>query len=463
MWRHYSKLVERTINFKSYRICKLRKQLFSSSPSSYEHSAPNSKIKSKSEHLMALEKKYGAHNYKSIPVTLSRGQGVHVWDVEGNKYLDFLSAYSAVNQGHCHPRIVETLIKQASVLTLSSRAFYNDALGEYSEYITKYFGYPRVLPMNTGVEACESAVKIARRWGYEIKKIPDNEAMIVFAENNFWGRSIAAVSASTDPDSYSNYGPYTPNFEKIEYNNINALENFLSKNHKNTAAFMMEPIQGEAGVIIPDAGYLRDVRSICDKYNILWIADEVQTGLGRTGKELCVQHEVNIQKGEGPDLISLGKALSGGMLPVSCVLAKTNEIMNVLTPGTHGSTYGGNSLACRVAITSLQVIRDEQLCQRSEELGKLFLKGLKEIQNEFDIVLATRGRGLFCAMEIADVQTAKHKINAWEVCLKLKEKGLLAKSTHEHIIRFAPPLVITKQQIEQALEIIRQSLKALKI
>lgn len=413
----------------------------------------------KSQHAIDLENKYGANNYHPIPVVISKGEGIYVYDVDDKRYFDFLSAYSAINQGHCHPKITQSLIEQATKLTLTSRAFHNDSLGEYCEFVSNYFNYPRVLPMNTGVEACYSTLKIARKWGYEIKGIPTNKGRLVFAENNFWGRSFGAISSSTDPDAYTNYGPFMPNFDIVPYNDINALENIFKEKGEYIAAYMCEPIQGEAGVIIPDNDYLKQVRNLCDKYNILWIADEVQTGMGRTGKRLCVDHDFNINKNEnnGPDLISLGKALSGGILPVSACIARTNEIMDVLTPGTHGSTYGGNPLACKVAITALNVLKDEKMSENSEKMGNILLKALQEFQREFHFLKTVRGKGLFCAMEIEP----NYDINAWNICLKLKDNGLLAKPTHDHIIRLSPPLIINESQLEECLNIIRNTLKSI--
>ena len=412
----------------------------------------------KSQHAIDLENKYGANNYHPIPVVISKGEGIYVYDVDNKKYFDFLSAYSAINQGHCHPKIIKSLIDQSCKLTLTSRAFHNDLLGEYCEFMSNYFNYPRILPMNTGVEACYSALKIARKWGYEIKGIPTNEGRLVFAANNFWGRSFGAISSSTDPDAYTNYGPFMPNFDIIPYNDINALENLFKEKGQYIAAYMCEPIQGEAGVIIPDNNYLKQVRILCNKYNILWIADEVQTGIGRTGKRLCVDHDFNINENEnnGPDLISLGKALSGGILPVSATIVRTNEIMNVLKPGTHGSTYGGNPLACKIAITSLNVLKDEGMIQNSHNMGNILLNGLIEFEKEFTLIKTVRGKGLFCAMEIEP----NHDINAWNVCMKLKDNGLLAKPTHDNIIRLAPPLIINQQELEECLTIIRNTLKS---
>jgi len=407
--------------------------------------------------MMELEHKYGAHNYHPIPVVISRGQGVHVWDVDDRQYLDFLSAYSAVNQGHCHPKIVEALKSQCDTLTLTSRAFHNDALGEYCEFMSSYFNYPRTLPMNTGVEACYSTLKIARKWGYEVKGIPSNEGRLVFAKENFWGRSFGAVSSSTDPDAFTNFGPFMPNFDIVPFNDLGALEAHFKVHGDRIAAFMCEPIQGEAGVNIPDPGYLQSVRALCDQHHILWIADEVQTGMGRTGKRLCVDHdfEINDSVNNGPDLISLGKALSGGVFPVSAAVVRSDAIMDVLTPGTHGSTYGGNPLACKVAMTALTVLSEEGMIENSEKMGWMLLKGLEEIEREFEAVKTVRGKGLFCAMEIEE----RDGVNAWKVCMAMRELGLLAKPTHQHIVRLSPPLVITEEQISKSLEIIRKALK----
>ncbi|CAL2036074.1 unnamed protein product [Caenorhabditis brenneri] len=391
-----------------------------------------------SQQIFDREKKFGCHNYKPLPVALSKGEGCFVWDVEGKKYFDFLAAYSAVNQGHCHPKLLKVVQEQASTLTLTSRAFYNNVLGEYEEYITKLFGYDKVLPMNTGVEACESAVKLARRWAYDVKGVKENEAVVVFAENNFWGRSIAAISASTDPDSYSRFGPFVPGFKTVPYNNLKAVEAAISD--KNVAAFMVEPIQGEAGVVLPDAGYLKGVADLCKKHNVLFITDEVQTGLGRTGKLLAHYHD-NVR----PDIVVLGKALSGGFYPVSAVLCDDAVMMNI-KPGEHGSTYGGNPLAAKVAIAALEILQDEKLVENSAKMGEILMNKLKTLPK--DVVSTVRGKGLFCAIVI------NSKYDAWKVCLKLKENGLLAKNTHGDIIRFAPPLCINKEQVEQAADII---------
>ncbi|CAH0695415.1 unnamed protein product [Spodoptera exigua] len=397
-----------------------------------------------SQEIFALEDKYGCRNYSPVPVALCRGEGVFVWDVEGKKYYDFLSAYSAVNQGHCHPRIIAALKQQAEKLTLVSRAFYSDQLGNYEKFMTDLLGFDRLLPMNTGVEGGESACKIARKWGYDVKKIPEGQAKIIFAEGNFWGRTMSAVSSSSDPSCYKGFGPYMPGFQLIPYNDTDALEKELQD--PNVAAFMVEPIQGEAGVVIPDDGYLRKVRQLCTKYNVLWIADEVQTGLGRTGKLLAVDHE-----GVKPDILILGKALSGGVLPVSAVLA-SNSVMNVITPGTHGSTYGGNPLACAVATEAIKVLLEEKLCENAEKLGKVLVEELNKIPK--NKITTVRGRGLMCAIVIHD------SISAYDVCLRLRDAGLLTKTTHGQTIRLAPPLVITEQQIREGANIIRTVLES---
>jgi len=399
----------------------------------------------KPEEYIAKEDKYGAHNYHPLPVVLSKGKGIYVWDVEGKQYFDFLSAYSAVNQGHCHPKIIAELKKQASKLTLTSRAFYNNILGEFEEYITKYFGYDKVLPMNSGAEGDETALKLCRKWAYKVKGIKEDEAKIIVCENNFHGRTITIVSMSTDPDSYAGFGPYTPGFIKIPYNDIKALEDALKD--KNIAGFLVEPIQGEAGVFVPDAGYLKKAYDLCKKNNVLFIADEVQTGLARTGKLLACDHE-----GVRPDILILGKALSGGVLPVSAVLAD-NEIMLTIKPGEHGSTFGGNPLACKVAIAALQVIKEEKLAKRSEELGEIFRTELKKIKSP--MIELVRGKGLLNAVVIKPMNGKE----AWDVCVALKENGLLAKPTHQHIIRFAPPLVIKKAELMKAVSIIAKTIK----
>ncbi len=393
-------------------------------------------------YFMELEDKYGAHNYHPIPVVLSRGEGVMVWDVENRQYFDFLSAYSAVNQGHCHPRIVQALSEQAQRLTLTSRAFYNNILGEYEQYITSLFGYDRVLPMNTGVEGGETALKLARKWAYTVKGVPNNQAKIIFAGGNFWGRTLAAISSSDDPSSYEGFGPYMPGYLKVPYNDLPALSEALQD--PTVAAFMVEPIQGEAGVIVPDEGYLRSVAALCKANNVLFIADEVQTGLCRTGKMLCCDHE-NVR----PDILILGKALSGGLLPVSAVLCD-DEVMLCIKPGEHGSTYGGNPLACKVAMTALQVLLDEKLADNAEYLGQILREELRAIQSP--LIAEVRGKGLLNAIEI------KHKNPdaAWDICLQLRNNGLLAKPTHGDKIRFAPPLVISEEQLYTCIDIIRK-------
>jgi ornithine--oxo-acid transaminase len=401
-------------------------------------------IKNSAE-FIALENQYGAHNYHPLPVVLHKGEGIFVWDVEDKKYFDFLSAYSAVNQGHCHPKIIEALNVQSRKLTLTSRAFHNDQLGPFEQYITDLLGYDRVLPMNTGVEGGETAVKLARKWGYTVKGIPSNQAKVIFASGNFWGRTIAAISTSQDEDSYADFGPFVPGFEIVEYNNIQALEQAFQDS--NVAAFMVEPIQGEAGVIMPSDDYLKQVRALCTQYNVLWIADEVQTGLGRTGAMLCCDH-AQVK----PDILILGKALGGGVFPVSAVLA-SNEVMGVLHPGQHGSTFGGNPLACAVATAALKVLVDESLPQNASEMGELFRKGLKEINSP--IVKTVRGKGLLNAIDIEPFGNGK---TAYDVCIALKSNGLLAKQTHTHTIRFAPPLTINAGQIEEALQIINFSI-----
>ncbi len=389
------------------------------------------------------EERYGAHNYHPLPVVLERGEGVFVWDVEGNRYYDFLSAYSAVNQGHCHPRIIKALTEQASKLTLTSRAFYNDVLGEWEAYMTKLFGYDRMLPMNSGAEADETALKLCRKWAYKVKGVPRNQAKIVVCNGNFHGRTITIISMSSDPDAYNDYGPYTPGFVNIPYNDPDALENALKD--PDVAGFLVEPIQAEAGVYVPEDGYLAKAAALCKKYHVLFIADEVQTGLCRTGKMLACDHE-NVR----PDILILGKALSGGTFPVSCVLAD-NEIMLTIRPGEHGSTYGGNPVAARVAITALEVLRDEKLAENAEKLGELFRKEMRSIQT--DMIETVRGKGLLNAVAIK----SNHPKSAWEICLKMKENGVIAKPTHEHIIRFTPPLVINEEQLLDAIGRIKKS------
>ncbi len=400
----------------------------------------------KSEQFIEMEHQYGAHNYHPLPVVLSKGEGAFVWDVEGKRYFDFLSAYSAVNQGHCHPKIVKALCEQAKTLTLTSRAFYNDCLGPYEKYITEYFGYDKVLPMNTGAEADETAMKLARRWGYKVKGIPENEAIIICCEGNFHGRTISIISMSTDPDSYGQFGPFTPGFVKIPYNDCQALEQTLEKLGDKVAGFLVEPIQGEAGVYVPNEGYLKKCYEICKKHNVLFIADEVQTGIARTGKMLACDHE-----GVRPDILILGKALSGGVIPVSAVLAN-DEIMLTIKPGEHGSTFGGFCLAGKVAMAALQVVKDEKLEEKAEELGQIFREEMSKVKS--DMIELVRGKGLLNAIVIKP----KNGKEAWDVCLKMKELGVLAKPTHQHIIRFAPPLVITKQQLLEAIELIKQAI-----
>lgn len=407
----------------------------------------NSHTKHEQDHYIQLEQVYGAHNYHPLPVVLARGKGVFVWDVEDNRYFDFLSAYSAVNQGHCHPEIIKTLNEQSHLLTLTSRAFYNDKLGEFEKYITTLFGYEKVLPMNSGAEADETAIKLARRWGYEVKGIPENEAKIIVCNDNFHGRTITIISMSTDPDSYKGFGPFTPGFIKIPYNNLEALE--LALQDKNVAAFLVEPIQGEAGVNIPHDAYLADAYKLCKENKVLFIADEIQTGLCRTGKMLACDH-YDIR----PDILILGKALSGGVYPVSAVLAD-DPIMLTIKPGEHGSTYGGNPLAAAVSITALKVLDTENLAKNADKMGQLFRKELEKIDSKY--IETIRGKGLLNAIVIKPT----NGINAWEVCLKLRDHGLLAKPTHEHIIRFAPPLIITKKQIIESVEIIRKTLHEL--
>ena len=405
-----------------------------------------------SKFFFDVEHKYGAHNYKPLPVVLSRGEGIYLWDIHSKKYFDFLSAYSAVNQGHCNPKILEALNIQANKLTLTSRAFYNDVLGDYEKYITNIFKYDKVLPMNTGVEGGETAIKLARKWGYLIKKIPKNKARVVFATGNFWGRTLAAISSSDDPLSYSDFGPYMPGYDIIPYNDLNSLEEKLK--NPETTAFMVEPIQGEAGVIVPDDGYLASVRSLCTKYNVLFIADEVQTGLGRTGKMLATDYEK-----ARPDILILGKALSGGVIPASAVLAD-DEIMLCIKPGEHGSTFGGNPLASSVCHAALKIIIDEKLSENSYLLGKRFRKSLNSYVEKSSIVLKIRGKGLLNAIEI---DNGSDKEIAWKICLELKNNGLLAKPTHGNIIRFAPPLVITEKQLDQCIGIIIHTLETFEL
>jgi len=405
-------------------------------------------LSSKSEVLIEKENKYGAHNYHPLPVVLERGEGVYVWDVDGKKYYDFLSAYSAVNQGHCHPKIVKAMVHQAQKLTLTSRAFYNDKLGNYEEFVTNYFGFDKVLPMNTGAEAVETALKLCRKWAYEVKGIQENQAQIIVCENNFHGRTTTIISFSNDESARKNFGPFTDGFIKIEYDNLDALEKALESS-KNIAGFLVEPIQGEAGVYVPSEGYLAKAKALCEKHNVLFIADEVQTGIARTGKLLAVHHE-NVQ----PDILILGKAISGGVYPVSAVLCN-NEIMNVIKPGQHGSTFGGNPVAAAVAIAALEVIKEEKLAENAERLGIILRKGLNEIAERNNLITLVRGKGLLNAIVI---NCGEDSDLAWEICLRFRDNGLLAKPTHGNKIRLAPPLVMTENQIQEFLEIIEKSL-----
>lgn len=400
-----------------------------------------------SEDYIAMEERYGAHNYHPLGVVIARGEGVWVWDVENRKYMDFLSAYSAVNQGHCHPKILGVMIEQAKVLTLTSRAFYNNVLGEYEKFITEYFGYDKVLPMNTGVEGGETAIKLARRWGYDVKGIPENQAKMIFAEGNFHGRTLAIISASTDPDCTKGFGPFMPGYEIIPFNDIDALEKVLED--PNVAGFMVEPIQGEAGVYVPDEGYLKKAYDLCKAKNVLLICDEVQTGLARTGKMLCSDHD-----GIKPDILILGKALSGGTMPVSAVLAN-NEIMLTIKPGEHGSTFGGNPLACKVAIKALEILKEEDLAENAEKLGQVFRSEMFKLKEQYSFVTHIRGKGLLNAVVIE----SREDVNAWDVCVALKENGVLAKPTHNDIIRFAPPLVITEEELQWAVDKIESTLR----
>ena len=400
-----------------------------------------------SEKYIQLEEEFGAHNYHPLPVVLKKGKGVYVWDVDDKKYFDFLSAYSAVNQGHCHPKIINALMEQASKLTLTSRAFYNDVLGEYEKFVTDFFGYDRLLPMNTGVEGGETAIKLARKWAYLNKGIPKNKAKIIFVEGNFWGRTLAAISSSNDPLSTKDFGPFMPGYEIIPYNDIDALK--IALNDPHVAAFMVEPIQGEAGVVVPDENYLIDAFNLCKKSNVLFIADEVQTGIARTGKLLCCDHH-----GFKPDILILGKALSGGVFPVSAVLS-SDEIMLTIKPGEHGSTFGGNPLGCKVATAALKVVKDEDLCQNAELMGIHFRKKINDYIKNSNAIKLIRGKGLLNAIVINDSEESD---TAWNICLKLKENGLLAKPTHGNIIRFAPPLTIVKSEMNQAINIIIDSI-----
>ena len=401
-----------------------------------------------SKDLINLEYEYGAHNYHPLPVVLEKGEGVYLWDVEGKKYFDFLSAYSAVNQGHCHPKIISALIDQSKKLTLTSRAFHNNVLGQYEKFITDFFDYDKVLPMNTGVEGGETAIKLARKWGYEVKKIPKDSAKIIFVEGNFWGRTLGAISSSTDPSSTNGFGPFMPGYEIIPYNNLDSLREALKD--PNVAAFMVEPIQGEAGVVVPDENYLRNAYEMCKDSNVLFIADEVQTGIGRTGKMICCEHH-----GFKPDILILGKALSGGVFPVSAILA-SDEVMLTIKPGEHGSTFGGNPVACEVAMAALKVIRDEKLSENAHNMGVIFRDKIQTYINSSNIVEKIRGKGLLNAIVIKDDENSDI---AWNICLKMAEKGLLAKPTHGNIIRFAPPLIINEDQLNNCIEIIISSLK----
>ncbi|PNF33504.1 Ornithine aminotransferase, mitochondrial [Cryptotermes secundus] len=421
-------------------------QLFCNDLRMFSKEEPGPSVQITSKEVFDREEKYGAHNYHPLPAALCRGKGVFMWDVEGKKYYDFLSAYSSVNQGHCHPKIVSALKQQAEVLTLTSRAFYSDVLGEYEEFITRLFGYDKVLPMNTGVEGGETACKLARKWGYAKKQIPKNQAKIVFVEGNFWGRTLSAISSSTDPSSYEGFGPFMPGFVIIPYNNLEALDEALKD--PTVCAFMVEPIQGEAGVVVPDHGYLHGVRELCSKYQVLWIADEIQTGLGRTGKRLAVDHE-NVR----PDILILGKALSGGVFPVSAVLAD-DEVMLCIKPGEHGSTYGGNPLGSKVAIAAVEVLEEEKLAQNAESLGIILRSELSQLPK--DVISCVRGKGLLNAIVI------NKEFDAWDVCVKLMENGLLAKPTHGDIIRLAPPLVITESQLHDAIRIIKDTVLSFK-
>ena len=405
-----------------------------------------------SEKAIEIENEFGAHNYHPLPVVLNKGEGVYVWDLEGKKYYDFLSAYSAVNQGHCHPKIIQALVDQSSKLTLTSRAFHNDVLGQYEKFITSFFGYDKVLPMNTGVEGGETAVKLARKWGYEVKKIAKDRAKIIFVEGNFWGRTLGAISSSTDPSSTSGFGPFMPGYEIIPYNDIDALKASLSD--PNVAAFMVEPIQGEAGVVVPDDDYLISAYNLCKENNVLFIADEVQTGIGRTGKMLCCDHH-----GFKPDILILGKALSGGVFPVSAILS-SNEIMLTIKPGEHGSTFGGNPLGCKVAMAALEVVRDEELVKNAEYLGSIFRDQINKYIETSKIAKLVRGKGLLNAIVINDSEDSDTALN---ICKSMSSKGLLAKPTHGNIIRFAPPLVINEDQLLSALSIIKETLKEFEI
>ncbi len=405
------------------------------------------KTKISSDEAISLENNYGAHNYHPLPVVLAKGEGVYLWDCEGKRYYDFLSAYSAVNQGHCHPKIIKAMNDQAETLTLTSRAFYNNVLGEYEKYITSFFGFEKVLPMNTGAEGVETAIKIARKWAYEVKGVAENNAKIIVCNDNFHGRTTSIISFSNDATAKSNFGPYTPGFVSIPYNDLDALE--LQLKDANCAAFLVEPIQGEAGVVVPDDGYLKTVRELCTKYNVLFIADEVQTGIARTGKILACDHE-EVKS----DILILGKALSGGVFPVSAVLAN-NSVMDVIKPGQHGSTFGGNPIAAKVAMAAMEVVVDEKLAENAQNLGNIFRSKMQNIIERSNLVIEVRGKGLLNAIIINDDPDSS---TAWDICLKLKENGLLAKPTHGNIIRFAPPLVMTADQLDECISIIEKTL-----
>ncbi len=416
-----------------------------------------------SKDLIALEDKYGAHNYHPLPVVLSRGEGVYVWDAEGKKYYDFLSAYSAINQGHCHPRIVNTMKEQAETLCLTSRAFYNDKLGVYEKYVTEYFGFDKVLPMNSGAEGVETAIKICRKWGYEKKGIPHNEAIVVVCGQNFHGRTVSIISFSSDPDAKGNFGPYTPGFESIPYNDIASLRTLIEEKADRIAGFMVEPIQGEAGVFVPDDNFIPEAAALCKANNILFIADEIQTGIARTGSLLaicgnctCSGHCEQQESYTRPDILILGKALSGGAYPVSAVLAN-DDVMEVIKPGQHGSTYGGNPIACAVAMTALEVVKDENLAQNARALGELFRSSMQNLVDKFDILSLVRGKGLLNAVVINDNPESS---TAWDICVMLAENGLLAKPTHGNIIRFAPPLVMTREELLDCVSIIERTIEA---
>ena len=409
------------------------------------------KEKTNSQQFIDLENQYGAHNYHPLPVVLAKGEGVYVWDVDGKKYYDFLSAYSAVNQGHCHPKIIKALVEQASKLTLTSRAFYNDCLGTYEKYITEYFGYDKVLPMNSGAEAVETALKLTRKWAYEVKGIDENEAKIIVCEGNFHGRTTTIVSFSSDPTARKNFGPYTPGFIKIPYNDINALEEALRDD--NVAGFLVEPIQGEAGVFVPTDGYLEEAYELCKAAGVLFVADEIQTGIARTGQLLACDHENVV-----PDILILGKALSGGVYPISAVLANDN-IMNVIKPGEHGSTFGGNPIAAKVAIAALEVVKNERLAENAQVLGELFRSEIQKLVDQSPLIKLVRGKGLLNAIVINDTENSS---TAWDICIKLRDNGLLAKPTHGNIIRFAPPLVMNKEQLLDCVGIIRKTITEFK-